>query len=304
MVDHNARVQRWLDLLTAFDYTFEYRQGRANGNADFLSRLPEPATEHDRTGSSSLTPAEDGGVFLIRACGLRIRSSLIPGVGLSGLVPHPESAVSGGLPFASSDFRVFRAHGQRIRTDDVSAPSGRFVARVAAAVTTDDRRPGRGDFCPAAGTAFAPFFSVPSEGGTGAVEAPAAATAVTRHAPSPSSTSQRADSDAITDPTASALSPPGDPAPPTALPPSGRISTPTRRRTATAAGAEPPAVDHGFGPGGAPRPSARRANTPPPVPRPRPALAVVTALLLPPRLPRRYPSRLAATAPSLWELLF
>ena len=32
----------------------------------------------------------------------------------------------------------------------------------------------------------------------------------------------------------------------------------------------PPAVDYGFGPGGAPRPSARRANTPPRVPRPRP----------------------------------
>ena len=33
---------------------------------------------------------------------------------------------------------------------------------------------------------------------------------------------------------------------------------------------QPPAVDYGFGPGGAPRPSARRANTPPRVPRPRP----------------------------------
>ena len=33
---------------------------------------------------------------------------------------------------------------------------------------------------------------------------------------------------------------------------------------------QPPAVDYGFGPGGAPRPFARRANTPPRVPRPRP----------------------------------
>ena len=99
--DHNARVQRWLEFLTAFDYTLEYRKGSANGNADFLSRLPEPATEHDRTGSSSLIPVEDGGIFLIRACGLRTWASPIPGVGLSGLVPHPESAVLSGLPFAS-----------------------------------------------------------------------------------------------------------------------------------------------------------------------------------------------------------
>ncbi|MEO9747519.1 MAG: ribonuclease H family protein, partial [Marinobacter sp.] len=35
--DHNARVQRWLELFTAFDYNLEYRKGSANGNADFLS---------------------------------------------------------------------------------------------------------------------------------------------------------------------------------------------------------------------------------------------------------------------------
>ena len=99
--DHNARVQRWLEFLTAFYYTLEYRNGSADGNADFLSRLPEPATEHDRKGSSCLIPVEDGGIFLIRACGLRTWASPIPGVGLSGLVPHPESAVLSGLPFAS-----------------------------------------------------------------------------------------------------------------------------------------------------------------------------------------------------------
>ena len=109
--DHNARVQRWLEFLTVFDYTLEYRKGSANGNADFLSRLPEPATKHDRTGSSSRIPVEDGGTFLIQACGLRTRASPIPGVGLSGLVPHSESAVLGGLPFASSDFAIFARTG-------------------------------------------------------------------------------------------------------------------------------------------------------------------------------------------------
>ena len=84
--NHNARVQRWLEFLTAFDYTLECRKRSASGNADFLSRLPEPATEHGRNGSTSLTPVEDGGIYLIRACGLYTPSSPIPGVGLGGVV--------------------------------------------------------------------------------------------------------------------------------------------------------------------------------------------------------------------------
>ena len=259
------------------NYTLEHRKGSANGNADFLSRLPAPATEHDRTGSSSLISVEDGGIFLIRACELRTRASPIPGVGLSGLVPHPKSAVLGGLPFAPSDFRDFRIHGSSMRIDYLSAPSGRLVARVTATVTTDDYRPGRGEFFPAAVTAFASVFAVPPGGGTGSAEVPAAATSVAQHAPPTSSTSQGADSAEITDPAASAPLPQGDPAPPTALPPSGRISTRTRRRTAAAAGAEPPAADYGFGPAVAPRPSARRTITSPQVPRSRPPLAVATA---------------------------
>ena len=73
--NHNVRVQRWLEFLTAFDYTLKKRKGSANGNADFLFRLPEPATEHDRNGSTSLNPVEDGGIYLIRACGLNTSSS-------------------------------------------------------------------------------------------------------------------------------------------------------------------------------------------------------------------------------------
>ena len=64
---------------------------------------------------------------------------------------------------------------------------------------------------------------------------------------------------------------------PNAWRPSGRISTRARLRTATATVTAPPAVDSGSGPGGAPRLSARRANTPPRVRRPRPPLAVVAA---------------------------
>ena len=193
---------------------------------------------------------------------------------MGGMVPRPENVVLGGLHFASSDFCNFRVHGPPMRIDDLSTPSERFVARVSAAVTTVDRRPGRGAIFPAANTAFALIFAVPSEGGAGSAGAPAAATAVAQHAPSPTSTSQGADSAAITDPAASAPLPPGDPAPPTALPSSGRISTRTRLRTAAATGTAPPVVDYDSGPGGARRPPVRRASTPPRVPRPRAPLAV------------------------------
>ncbi|CAB1103815.1 unnamed protein product [Ectocarpus sp. CCAP 1310/34] len=69
--ENNARVQRWLEFLTAYNYTLEYRKGSANGNADFLSRLPVAAAECDRSGRSRLTPAEyEEAVFFIRSYGL------------------------------------------------------------------------------------------------------------------------------------------------------------------------------------------------------------------------------------------
>ena len=111
MGNHNARVQRWLEFFTAFDYKLEIREGSANGNADFLSRLPEQATEHDRSGSTSLNPVEDDGIYFIRVCRLNTPYSPIPGVGLGGLVPRTESAVLGGLPFTSADYSIFAHTG-------------------------------------------------------------------------------------------------------------------------------------------------------------------------------------------------
>ena len=58
-----------------------------------------------------------------------------------------------------------------------------------------------------------------------------------------------------------------------ALPPTDRISTRTRRRTATAGGAAQPALDYGFGPGRVPQTSSSRVDSPPRVPRPRLPLA-------------------------------
>ena len=117
-----------------------------------------------------------------------------PGVGLGGLVPRaasavlgglvPRTEVLGGLPFTSADYCDFRIHGPHMSIDDLSAPSGRFVAHFSASVTTVDRCPGRGRTLPAADNDSLRSFAVPTEIGTGSAEAPAAATAVAQPAPS------------------------------------------------------------------------------------------------------------------------
>ena len=61
-------------------------------------------------------------------------------------MPHPDSAVLGELPLTSTDLRNFRTHGPRMRVDDLSASTERFVARVSAFVGTNDDRLGRAPF--------------------------------------------------------------------------------------------------------------------------------------------------------------
>lgn len=103
--ENSPRVQRWLEFLTAYTYTLEYRKG----NADFLSRLPLPAIERARSGSSQLTQvANEEIIFFVRSCGLQSYGHPVPGVGLRGLVPEPPSAVLGGPQLSSPDFADFR----------------------------------------------------------------------------------------------------------------------------------------------------------------------------------------------------
>ncbi|CAB1103321.1 unnamed protein product [Ectocarpus sp. CCAP 1310/34] len=98
--ENNARVQRWQEFLTAYNYTLKYRKSSANGNADFLSRLPVAAAECDRSGRSHLTPAEDEeAVFFIRSCDLTPSGDRAAGIGLGGLAP------------CTADFADFRRHG-------------------------------------------------------------------------------------------------------------------------------------------------------------------------------------------------
>ena len=191
-------------------------------------------------------------------------------------MPRRESAVLGGLPFTSADYCDFRIHGPHMRNDDLSAPSGRFVARVSAFVTTVDRCPGRGRTLPAADNDSLRSSPYPPR----STRVPQKPLLLRR--PSPSRLLQRSPTQGIdtvetTGPTASAPASPGSPMPPTVKPSWDRISTRTRRCTATTASAAPPAVDYGFGLGGAPRLFARRARTPRRVRRPRPGPPIVAA---------------------------
>ena len=203
-----------------------------------------------------------------------------------------------------SDFRVIRAHGLRMGIDDLSAPSGRFLARVTAAVATDDRLRSHGDFFPEADTAFASVFAVPSEGGTGSAEAPATAIL------SPSMLLPRRAPHSASTPPRSLIWP---------RPSLRRLSTrhlrlPCCLRATPPLGAAeeqplPLAPSHlllimASGPAGllvhpldvlTPRRESHGRDRLWPSLRPPP---------LPPRLPRRYPSRPATNAPSLWELPF
>ena len=37
-----SRIARWLEVMLSFDFEIEYRAGRQHGNADELSRCPNP----------------------------------------------------------------------------------------------------------------------------------------------------------------------------------------------------------------------------------------------------------------------
>ena len=43
------RIQRWMELLSAYNFSLSYRRGKDNANADFLSRLPLPLPPRTKT---------------------------------------------------------------------------------------------------------------------------------------------------------------------------------------------------------------------------------------------------------------
>ena len=40
--DPKGRVARWIEILSAYDFNIEYRPGKKHGNADAMSRCPNP----------------------------------------------------------------------------------------------------------------------------------------------------------------------------------------------------------------------------------------------------------------------
>ena len=90
-------------------------------------------------------------------------------------MPRTEHVVLGGRPLAFTDCHDFCTHEPRIRIDGVSAPPGRFVARVFASVATAEGCTGHGSISPAADTVFASVFAIPIEGGTDSTGQPPAA---------------------------------------------------------------------------------------------------------------------------------
>ena len=166
-------------------------------------------------------------------------------------MPRTESNAFGGLFFTSADFCDFRKHGARMRFDDFPTTSRRFVANISESVATVESSFGHGWVSRAADNEFAPVFAVPIAVSEGSAEAPATTTSVAQPTPSRSS-AQGTDSFELEAPTASVSTSSGSPAPQMMTQSSDRISTRTRRRSATAAGKAPPAVDYGFGPGGSP----------------------------------------------------
>lgn len=109
--EHNSRVQQWLEFLSAYKYTVKCRKGTANGNADVLSRLPQPPTVKDLNDACRLTNPTDVGFCVIGAGGIwsrGINSVANPGLGWINLAHTPDSVV-GGLTPADSDFGDFRS---------------------------------------------------------------------------------------------------------------------------------------------------------------------------------------------------
>ena len=69
-----ARVQRWVEFLTAYNYRIIHRKGAAHGNADMLSRLCQPATQADAQGLCNIANLEDHAAYFVGPSGMWPRS--------------------------------------------------------------------------------------------------------------------------------------------------------------------------------------------------------------------------------------
>lgn len=78
MVEISHRAYRYV-------YVLDYRKGNASIDADFLPRLPSPATESGLTGGGGLTPLNEERIFPVRRHSLLLGGPSTMRVGLGGL---------------------------------------------------------------------------------------------------------------------------------------------------------------------------------------------------------------------------
>ena len=118
--EHNAHVQRGFEVPPTHSYTLEYRKGWFNGNADFLSRLSQPATDLDCTGPNYLISTDTVYTHLIQAFCFTAIVPFTPGFVLGGFIPPASSCFNPIPPFpgTKNDFGVYRRHGSRMDTSD------------------------------------------------------------------------------------------------------------------------------------------------------------------------------------------
>lgn len=88
---------------------------------DFPFRLPQPATEQDGIGRTSLSPPDYEGIYLVRACGLRTSDHATMGVALGELIPPAPDTHLVGLRFTDNEFLHFCPHGARMKVEDLCA---------------------------------------------------------------------------------------------------------------------------------------------------------------------------------------
>ena len=130
--EHNARVERWLEFLSAYTYTLECRKVAVNGNADFFSRPPQPATDADRTGPNRLTSPDTVDIYLIRPFGFAHCKLSMPGIGVGGLVPIPSLPIPviRPIPFSDHDYGDFRRLGPSMGFSGPSSALKTFVGPI------------------------------------------------------------------------------------------------------------------------------------------------------------------------------
>lgn len=86
-------------FFSACAYTLKYRKGSSDGDADFLNRPPQLATDLDHTVSNRLNSAHTVSIHLIETCGFSATEPFTPGIGLGGLIKPASSCSDPILPF-------------------------------------------------------------------------------------------------------------------------------------------------------------------------------------------------------------